>query len=482
MSGDFSTIRNNAGGYDNKASNDSGFSSLTQNVDGLSRVVRNAGRASQQVQNVVEFSNLLPNIGGFSNQMQSVNGISPQTQNVDGFSSQLQSVEQVPRLSQNEGGRISSLLADRQHNHSIPSSWNSGPRVNMNARFANVNPSTVSSYRNFYEPLTWPGERLSLGVPYVGYARSNIGQSQSGPVIPAANAPAPAQASSVPCRPSCKRGASESSLATPEALHRKFRVSRASPHAPPPLAWTPFLRPPSVHLARPCIIQSSPDMMPQINAPYPALVRIPHLSPPPVQTANRNLAQGALNVAQMTPPPVQTANRNLAQYALNGAQMTPPPVQTANRNLAQYALNGAQMTPPYSPLAWTPPNPPIANPNCSPKPLPRSLQFSHSWPKNTSVRPPLSHRVPPLPSAKAPDHIKWQEPEKTPQLSGHQCFICKRDLSFAPEGPVEQPMNPQPVAVLPCHHHFHAFCLERITAGSDAENPPCIPCALGDKN
>ncbi|KAJ6713875.1 hypothetical protein OIU85_025496 [Salix viminalis] len=76
----------------------------------------------------------------------------------------------------------------------------------------------------------------------------------------------------------------------------------------------------------------------------------------------------------------------------------------------------------------------MANPNCSPKPLPRSLQFSHSWPKNTSVRPPLSHRVPPLPSAKAPDHIKWQEPEKTPQLSGHQCFICKRDLSFAPEG------------------------------------------------
>ncbi|KAG5227790.1 transcription factor C2H2 family [Salix suchowensis] len=568
MSGDFSTIRNNAGGFDNKASNDSGFSSLTQNVDGLSRVVRNAGRASQQVQNVVEFSNLLPNIGGFSNQMQSVNGISPQTQNVDAFSSQLQSVEQVPRLSQNEGGRISSLLADRQNNHSFPSSWNSGPRVNMNARFANVNPSTgiqgypteplilhnrnqvgipdyghgatglqsysfirnatQSSSDHLQYPHTGTFTNLSpgpsLGVPYVGYARSNIGQRQSGPVIPAANAPA--QASSVPCRPSCKRGASESSLATPEALHRKFRVSRASshlsapnmaqiasPHAPPPLAWTPFLRPPSFHLARPCIIQSSPDMS-QINAPYPALVRIPHLSPPPVQTANRNLAQGALNVAQMTPPPVQTANRNLAQYALNGAQMTPPPVQTANRNLAQYALNGAQMTPPYSPLAWTPPNPvlvqtdhphlaqfalnltqaplnaPLAGTPLSSQLLIQTVRqnFAQKPPifpllaQNTSVRPPLSHRVPPLPSAKAPDHIKWQEPEKTPQLSGHQCFICKRDLSFAPEGPVEQPVNPQPVAVLPCHHHFHAFCLERITAGSDAENPPCIPCALGDKN
>ena len=213
----------------------------------------------------------------------------------------------------------------------------------------------------------------------------------------------------------------------------------ASPHAPPPSAWTPFLRPPSVQLARPSIIQASLDMS-QIHAPYPALVRIPHLSPPPVQTANRNLAQCALNVAQMTPPPVQTANRNLAQYAFNGAQMTPPPVQTANRNLAQYALNGAQMTPPYSPLAWTPPNPvlvqtdhphlaqfalnltqaplnaPLAGTPLSSQLLIQTIRqnFAQKPPifpllaQNTSVRTPLSRRVPPLPGAKAPDHIKWQ--------------------------------------------------------------------------
>jgi hypothetical protein len=227
MTGNFSTIQNNAGGFDNNASNDSGFSSLTQNVDGLSRVVRNAGRASQQVQNVVEFSNLLPNIGGFSNQMQSVDGISPQTPNVDGFSSQLQSVEQLPRLSQNEGGRTLSLLADRQHYHSISSNWSSGPKVNANARFSNVNPST--GFRGFpTEPLILHNRNQvgmpdyghgetglqsyyfirnatqsssdqrqyphtgtfmnlspdpSLVVPFVGFARSNRGQSQSGELL-----------------------------------------------------------------------------------------------------------------------------------------------------------------------------------------------------------------------------------------------------------------------------------------------------------
>ncbi|XP_061974130.1 uncharacterized protein LOC133696093 isoform X2 [Populus nigra] len=522
MTGNFSTIQNNAGGFNNNASNDSGFSSLTQNVDGLSRVVRNAGRASQQVQNVVEFSNLLPNIGGFSNQMQSVDGISPQTPNVDGFSSQLWNVEQLPRLSQNEGGRTLSLLADRQHYHSISSNWSSEPKVNVNARFSNVNPSTgfrgfpteplilhnrnqvgmpdyghgETGLQSYYfirnatqsssDPRQYPhtvtfmnlSPDPSLVVPFVGFTRSNSGQSQSGQVIPAANAPA--QASSVPCRPSCKRGASESSLATPEALHRKSRVSRASshlstpnmaqiasPHAPLPLAWTPSLRPPSVQLARPCIIHSPPDVS-QINAP--ALVQIPHLRPPPVQAAYRNLAQCASNVAQMTPP-----HSPLAWTPPNSAL-----VQTDHPHLAQFALNLTRASP-NTPLAGTPLSSQLliqtVRPNLALKPPIRQLLA-----QNTSGRPPLSHHVPPMPNTKAPDHIKWQDPEKTPQLSGHQCFICKRDLSFTPEGPVEQPVNPQPVAVLPCHHHFHAFCLERITTGSDAENPPCIPCAMGDKN
>lgn len=72
--------------------------------------------------------------------------------------------------------------------------------------------------------------------------------------------------------------------------------------------------------------------------------------------------------------------------------------------------------------------------------------------------------------------------DRTPPPSGMQCPLCKRDLSYTPEGPVYQPLRPPPVAVLPCHHHFHASCLERITSKDQAQNPPCIPCALGDKN
>ncbi|CAK7336342.1 unnamed protein product [Dovyalis caffra] len=551
VTGDFSTIRNNVGGFNNLVWDDGGFSSLTQNVDGLSRVERNAGGVSQQVKNVVEFSNLLQNVGG----------LSPQTKNVGGFSRQLQNVEQLPRPSQNEGDRSSSLLADRQHYHSVSSNRNSGLRVNGNARFSDVNLST--GFQGFpTEPLILRN-RNQVGIPdyghlanglqsssfirnatqsasdqqqnphtgsftnlspepsqvaaFVGVTRSNSGQIQSGhkfdsvklaqsqgtvpvqlfrsssgsssstgQVISAVNAPG--QASSVPCRPSLKRDAAESPLATSEALHRKVRVTRASsqlstpnmdqiasPHAPPPLAWTPSLRPPFIQPTHPRVIQSPPNVA-QINAPHPALVWIPHLRPPPVQlqTAHQNLAHSVSNLAQMTP-----SHSPLASTPTN-----PVLVQSAHPRLALFSPNLARAPPPYVPLARIPRSSPsliqTVFPNLAQKP-PICLPLT----QNTSVRPPLSRNaphVPPLPSTKGTDRIKWQDPEKTPKLSGHQCFICKRDLSFTPEGPVEQPVNPPPVAVLPCRHHFHAFCLERITTRSDAEDPPCIPCALGDKN
>uniref|UniRef100_A0A251L339 RING-type domain-containing protein n=1 Tax=Manihot esculenta TaxID=3983 RepID=A0A251L339_MANES len=69
---------------------------------------------------------------------------------------------------------------------------------------------------------------------------------------------------------------------------------------------------------------------------------------------------------------------------------------------------------------------------------------------------------------------------RTPQPSGRQCHICKRDLSFTPEGPIYQPEKPITAAVLPCGHHFHDSCLQRITPLNQAHDPPCIPCAIGD--
>ncbi|KAL3819120.1 hypothetical protein ACJIZ3_005025 [Penstemon smallii] len=80
----------------------------------------------------------------------------------------------------------------------------------------------------------------------------------------------------------------------------------------------------------------------------------------------------------------------------------------------------------------------------------------------------------------APLHIKWQGFDGPPQPSGHKCLLCKRDLSFTAEGPVYQPAIPPPVAVLPCGHTFHDHCLQIIIPQDQSENPPCIPCAIGE--
>lgn len=70
---------------------------------------------------------------------------------------------------------------------------------------------------------------------------------------------------------------------------------------------------------------------------------------------------------------------------------------------------------------------------------------------------------------------------RVPKPSGRNCMLCKRDLAFAPEGPIRNPTVPPIVAVLPCQHTFHDHCLQRITPDDQAKNPPCMPCAMGEK-
>ena len=68
----------------------------------------------------------------------------------------------------------------------------------------------------------------------------------------------------------------------------------------------------------------------------------------------------------------------------------------------------------------------------------------------------------------------------SPELSGLKCLICKRDVSYAPEGHIFQPAIPPAVAVLPCGHIFHDHCLQLITPKDQSKDPPCIPCAIGE--
>ncbi|XP_014500172.1 uncharacterized protein LOC106761168 [Vigna radiata var. radiata] len=78
----------------------------------------------------------------------------------------------------------------------------------------------------------------------------------------------------------------------------------------------------------------------------------------------------------------------------------------------------------------------------------------------------------------ASNHIKFKD--QTPEPIGYKCFLCKRDLSYEPEGPISLPPTSPSVAVLSCGHTFHEYCLERITPCDQSKDPPCIPCALGE--
>ncbi|XP_076920590.1 uncharacterized protein LOC143581776 [Bidens hawaiensis] len=83
-------------------------------------------------------------------------------------------------------------------------------------------------------------------------------------------------------------------------------------------------------------------------------------------------------------------------------------------------------------------------------------------------------------SASSVCHIKWKDPGATSKLSGHRCFLCKRDLALTSEGSVFQPAALPPIAILPCGHTFHDQCLQNITPDDQAKDPPCIPCAIGE--
>lgn len=126
-------------------------------------------------------------------------------------------------------------------------------------------------------------------------------------------------------------------------------------------------------------------------------------------------------------------------------------------------------------------------------PVPATVSHRKSSSMASSAVSPLRKRLPELAaSAKASpafrtaqfpssaSHIKWQGFEM-PRPIGEKCLLCKRDLSYSPEGPISTPPTAPAVAVLPCAHTFHDDCLSRITPADQSKDPPCIPCAIGEK-
>ncbi|KAL1533275.1 hypothetical protein AAHA92_33179 [Salvia divinorum] len=75
--------------------------------------------------------------------------------------------------------------------------------------------------------------------------------------------------------------------------------------------------------------------------------------------------------------------------------------------------------------------------------------------------------------------VKWKGFEESViEPSGNRCFLCKRDVAYTAGGTMYGRSELPAVAVLPCGHVFHDYCLQLITPPQDSQSPPCIPCAL----
>ncbi|OMO85613.1 hypothetical protein CCACVL1_10080 [Corchorus capsularis] len=167
-------------------------------------------------------------------------------------------------------------------------------------------------------------------------------------------------------------------------------------------------------------------------------------------------------IGSYTPNTAQGAN-SVAPLPLMLSQAPPVP------SLAQYALaiSTAKLTanPPLRPLAPKAPAPQLLS-----KATPAHLPPRRTTPVFPKPR-----------MSSLPQRITWQDTERL-QLSGYNCLLCKRNLSYtpAPERPVSQPAIPPPVAVLACGHCFHDVCLNQMTAKDVVDNPPCIACAISE--
>ncbi|KAI5337703.1 hypothetical protein L3X38_016974 [Prunus dulcis] len=206
--------------------------------------------------------------------------------------------------------------------------------------------------------------------------------------------------------------------------------------------------------------------MHQIVPPVPSEAKTTQ-SHPPLPQAAPNLRSRARSIT------------SLPTLSQNAPSLTPLP------RMAPPLSSQPSSAPPLPQKIWT--AKPLPEKSQTASPLPAKSQTASPLPAKSQTASPLHlspQIAPPLPSqpqTASTFHIKWQGFGQTQtQPIGHKCLICKRDLSFTPEGPVFVPAIRPVVAVLPCGHTFHDHCLRLITPEEEVKNPPCIPCAIGE--
>ncbi|OIW09325.1 hypothetical protein TanjilG_01296 [Lupinus angustifolius] len=194
---------------------------------------------------------------------------------------------------------------------------------------------------------------------------------------------------------------------------------------------------------------------------------------PSIPTQTR-LAPEVLNTPQAIPPLIHAAQSLTPHHNYSSGSPIFPTTQV------QSALSALNISQTVHPLVQTSPfvaphdnRIPSLHPSSHTPPLPNQQLLALS-----QVQQRLRAQIISSASNISLLHIKYTD--ETPEPIGHKCFLCKRDLSYRPEGPIFQPAALPAAAVLPCGHTFHEQCLERITPDDHCNDPPCIPCALGN--
>ncbi|XP_043817310.1 uncharacterized protein LOC110626719 isoform X2 [Manihot esculenta] len=437
--------QNVARSYLNSSADVAGFSSFQKYNSGCTMLALNESYSKSigHAQHAHLVSGSGQDADGLSHQVWHVDEFSSLVQNVPGFSHQAQYIDRSYGLIQNVGrlskpsrdGSVGNLLplVDRQLYNHIPSSWNVG-LGKRKERFANISPHT--SFEGLPTELSIPNYSNQVSLPDAAW----FGVNELSPPL------------------SLRRSAIQPSSDTLQSS----RVGAVRNLSPEPSMVLPF-----TGVTRSIGWQDQSGNLGQSQASVPiklfgSLAALAHSNGEEIPAVNR---------------PTQSSSVPSGPSLDRDAPMCPSEAPKPRCKKARSIKPASHLSAPTL-VRTGPPHAPVASVGSLSPPIAQSVPS----------RPPLactSSRLPSFPGASSPHYIKWQGGKgeyTTPRPSGNQCHICKRDLSFNPEGPIYQPEKPITAAVLPCGHHFHDSCLQRITPQNQAQDPPCIPCAMADNN
>ncbi|BFG24871.1 hypothetical protein CerSpe_111450 [Prunus speciosa] len=362
-------------------------------------------------------------------------------------------------------------------------------------------------------PITKLNRNVQGSSALVGTSLKRVAEEPSAAASRAQRKKRRAQSSVGPCAPNLPLHVPSLHLSNASNLTVPAPTAPSLPHQVKSTASLPPL--PQTSQSLPLQAKGTASLQPvSENAPsLPTLVRRTAVLPPLSQIAP-SLPSQAKTIASHQPLPktasylrLKGSTTSLPSVSQNARslpsmrQIVPPvpseakttqshpPLPQAAPNLRSRARSItslptlSQNAPPHTPLPRM--APPLSSQPSSAPPLPQKIWTAKPLPEKSQTASHLSpHIAPPLPSQPQTGstfHIKWQGFGQTQtQPIGHKCLICKRDLSFTPEGPVFMPAIRPVVAVLPCGHTFHDHCLRLITPEEEVKNPPCIPCAIGE--